>query len=57
MTPVIKIHLKKRANLLTRGKTTEAELLNSRLSELIDKARKGSISNAIGSRNGGKKST
>ena len=57
MTPVIKIHLKKRANLFTRGKTTEAELLNSRLSELIDKARKGSISNAIGSRNGERKST
>ena len=50
MTPVIKILLKKRSNLLARGKTTEAELLTSRLSELINKARKGLTSDAIGSR-------
>ena len=55
MTPVIKILLKKRANLLARGKNTEAELLNSRLSELINRARKGSTSDAIGSRKWWKK--
>ena len=55
MTPTIKILLKKRANLLARGKTTEAELLNSRLSELINRVRKGSTSDAIGSRKWWKK--
>ena len=55
MTPVIKILLKKRANLLARGKNTEAELLSSRLSELINRARKGSTSEAIGSRKWWKK--
>ena len=55
MTPVIKILLKKRTIFLARGKTTEAELLNSRLSELINKTRKGSTSDAIGSRKWWKK--
>ena len=55
MTPVIKILLKKRKILLARGKTMEAELLNSRLSELINKTRKGSTSDAIGSRKWWKK--
>lgn len=55
MTPVIKILLKKRVKLLAQGKTTEADLWNSRISELINKERKDSTLYAIGSRKWWKK--